>query len=182
MINTVFLDMDGVIADFHKGIYDAFRQPYRYDESLATWDFWDNWKPPLNRENINAKCSVYFWEHLPWTHDGLEIFEIVCSKFKPEQIHILTNPIVGGAGTATGKILWIEKYLPEFVKRVIITQAPKGLLAKPDTLLIDDNNNYVDGFREAGGKALLVPRPWNRAHLQAGQTVKVVRKFLERVC
>lgn len=173
--------MDGVIADFHKGVYDIFQQPYRYDKSLATWNFWEDWKPPLKREDINAKCSAHFWEHLPWTHDGLEIFEIIRSKFRPEQIYILTNPVIGDAGTATGKILWIEKYLPGFIKRIIITQAPKGLLAKPDTLLIDDNDSYIDGFREAGGKALLVPRPWNRLHKQAHRTSQYIEEFLGRI-
>ena len=45
-----------------------------------------------------------------------------------------------------------------------------------------DKDENVDGFREAGGKALLVPRPWNRAHLQADRTVQVVREFLGRLC
>lgn len=174
--------MDGVLADFHKGVYDVFQQPYLYDMSLATWNFWEDWKIPITREGLNIRCDAHFWEHLPWTHDGLDIFEAIRSKFKPEQIYILTNPVVGGAGTATGKMLWIEKYLPGFIKRTIITQAPKDLLAKSNTLLIDDNDSYVDGFREAGGKALLVPRPWNRAHGQADRTVQIVREFLERLC
>lgn len=181
MINTVFLDMDGVLADFHKGVYAAFTQPYSYDESLATWNFWEDWKIPVTREDVNAKCDTHFWEHLPWTHDGLDIFEAIRSKFRPEQIYILTNPVVGGAGTATGKLLWIEKYLLGFIKRIIVTQAPKGLLAKPNTLLIDDNDSCVDGFREAGGRAFLIPRPWNRTHLNADRTVQMLQEFLERL-
>ena len=81
----------------------------------------------------------------------------------------------------TGKWAWIRDNLPIYLKRTIITQAPKHLLARPDTLLIDDKDENVDGFREAGGKALLIPRPWNRAHLQADRTVEVVKEFLERI-
>ena len=173
--------MDGVLADFHKGVYDAFQQPYKYDKSLATWNFWEDWDEPITREDLNVKCDTHFWEHLPWTYDGLKIFETIRSKFKPEQIYLLTNPVVGGAGTATGKLLWIEKYLPGFVKRTIITQASKGLLAKPNTLLIDDNNGYIDGFIEAGGQGILVPRPWNRDYGMASYTVEVVKECLENV-
>ena len=174
--------MDGVIADFHKGVCDAFQQPYNYNDSLSTWNFWEDWDKSVTREDVNAKCNINFWEHLPCTHDGFEIFKAIRSKFKPEQIYILTNPVVGGAGTATGKMLWIKKYLPDFYSRIIITQAPKGLLAKPDTLLIDDNDKYVDGFIEAGGRGCLVPRPWNRAHFCADRTVEVVEAFLENIC
>lgn len=177
MIKTVFLDMDGVIASFRMGVSIAFQQPYNYNS--ATWNLWEDWDGNITREDVNAKCDVDFWKNLPWMHDGLGIFEAVRNKFKPEQIYILTNPIVGGAGTATGKMLWIKKHLPGFYDRVIITQASKGLLAKPNILLIDDNDKYIDEFYAAGGRACLVPRPWNRNHFCADRTVEVVEKFLK---
>lgn len=164
MINKVYLDMDGVLANFHKGVYDIFKQSYKYDISLSTWNFWESWDEQTTREDVNNKCDTNFWANLDWMHDGCGIFEEIVKYFNVEQIYILTNPVVGGAGTATGKMLWVEKHLPEFVKRIIITQAPKGLLAKPNTLLIDDNDSYVEEFIVAGGDAILVPRPWNKLH------------------
>jgi len=37
----------------------------------------------------------------------------------------------------------------------------KEKLAAPCRLLIDDRSENVKAFRDAGGSAILVPRPWN---------------------
>jgi len=179
MINTVFLDVDGVLANFRKNIHDAFNKRYDYSLLSPKWTFWDDWSD-VTFEMVNAVCTISFWQNLEWMHDGEDILEIIRGRFDLHQIYLLTVPMPN-VGSATGRWSWIKEYLPEFYKRTIITQAPKHLLARPDTLLIDDKDENVDGFREAGGKALLVPRPWNRAHLQANRTVEVVKEFLERI-
>jgi len=180
MVNTVFLDCDGVLANFRKGIHDAFGKFYDYPTLSKKWKFWDDW-PDVTFEMVNAVCTIEFWQNLRGMHDSNNILHAVIDKFPVGQIYLLTTPMPN-VESATGRWSWIKEYLPEFYKRTIITQAPKHLLARPDTLLIDDKNENVDGFREAGGKALLVPRPWNRAHLQANRTVEVVKEFLERIC
>jgi len=180
MINTVFLDVDGVLANFRKGIHDAFNKRYDYSLLSPKWTFWDDWSD-VTFEMVNAMCTIPFWVGLEWMHDGLKIFKTTCNKFKPSQIYLLTAPMPNPE-SATGRWLWIKKQLPGFYKYTIITQAPKHLLARPDTLLIDDKNENVDGFREAGGKALLVPRPWNCLHRQADRTSQYVKEFLERIC
>ena len=180
MINTVFLDMDGVLVNFRKSVYDAFNKSWpEHSETAKKWAFWDDWND-VTLEMINIACDKSFWEHLEWTEDGKDILLAIWETFNPEDIYLLTDPVIGNE-TISGKMLWVDAWLPEYVKRTIITQAPKYLLARPDALLIDDKDENVDGFREAGGKALLVPRPWNRAHLQANQTVEVVKEFLERM-
>jgi len=180
MIKTVFLDVDGVLANFRKGIHEAFVKPYHYPTLSKKWTFWDDW-PDVMFEMVNAVCTIPFWQNLEWMHDGGDILEIIRDKFNADQIYLLTTPMPN-VESATGRWSWIREQLPEFYKRTIITQAPKHLLARPDTLLIDDKDENVDGFREAGGKALLIPRPWNRAHFQADRTVEVVKEFLERIC
>jgi len=179
MINTVFLDMDGVICNFRKGVHDRFDKFYDYATLSKKWTFWDDW-PDVTLEMVNNVCNAFFWANLEWTEDGRDILTAIWQIFNSKDIYLLTDPVIGHE-TETGKMIWIDGWLPEYLKRTIITQAPKHLLARPDTLLIDDKNENVDGFREADGKALLVPRPWNRAHLQADRTVEVVKEFLERI-
>ena len=180
MINTVFLDVDGVLANFRKGIHEAFDKLYDYPTLSPKWTFWDDW-PDVTFEMVNAVCTIPFWTGLEWMHDGYDILTAVEYKFAPTQICLLTTPMPN-LESASGKMIWVHDHLPNYLKRTIITQAPKHLLARPDILLIDDKDRNVDGFREAGGKALLVPRPWNRTHLQADRTVEVVKEFLERIC
>ena len=180
MINTIFLDVDGVLADFRKGIHGAFDKPYDYSTLSPKWKFWDDW-PDVTFEMVNNVCTTSFWQNLEWMHNGRDILRAVLEKFHAEQIYLLTTPMPN-LESASGKMMWINDNLPVYLKHTIITQAPKHLLARSDTLLIDDKNENVDGFREAGGKALLVPRPWNRAHSCADRTVEIVRKFLEKLC
>ena len=179
MINTVFLDVDGVLANFRKGIHNTFAKPYDYPTLSPKWTFWDDW-PDVTFEMVNTACIIPFWVDLEWMHDGDDILTAIEYKYAPA-IYLLTTPMPN-VQSSTGRWLWIKNHISMYYKRTIITQAPKHLLARPDTLLIDDKDENVDGFREAGGKALLVPRPWNRAHLQADRTVEVVKEFLERIC
>lgn len=179
MINTVFLDVDGVLANFRKGIHEAFVKPYNYPTLSPKWKFWDDW-PDVTFEMVNGVCDTLFWRNLEWIHDGYDILTAIEYEFAPAQIYLLTTPMPN-IQSPTGKWLWVKHNMPMYYKRTIIIQAPKHLLARPNTLLIDDKDENVDGFREAGGKALLVPRPWNRAHISADRTVEVVREFLERI-
>ena len=180
-ISTVFLDMDGVLTDFHRGVYDIFNKPYNYESpELNTWNFWDSWTPDVTREDVNKKCKRAFWANLNWMHDGRDIINIVLARFEPDNICLLTNPIVGGIETATGKMKWIKKHLPDYFHRTIITTASKGLLAKPGILLIDDNDENVDEFRVAGGKAITVPRPWNFLYPWSDCALEVVQLALRR--
>ena len=175
-IKTVFLDVDGVLANFRKGIHDAFNKRYDYSLLSPKWIFWDDWSN-VTFEMVNAVCTIPFWQNLEWMHDGLEIFKSICDKFKPEQIYLLTTPMPN-VESATGKWLWVKNQLPGFYKRTIITQAPKHLLAKPNTLLIDDKDENIDKFRAAGGKIIMVPRPWNYLYPWSDFSLEVVRSAL----
>jgi len=179
MIKTVYLDMDGVLVNFRKGIHEAFVKPYHYPTLSKKWTFWDDW-PEVTFEMVNAVCDTLFWQDLEWMHDGVGILEAVFDKFQNNQIYLLTTPMPN-VQSPTGKWLWVCHQLPAFYKHTIITQAPKYLLARPDTLLIDDKDENVDRFREAGGKAILINRPWNRGHLNADKTVQMLQEFLGKL-
>jgi len=174
MIKTVFLDMDGIITDFNKAVCEKFDLPY----PPQVYHFF-----PKIRSQVNDFCNELFWQNLEWMDDGHDILRMVTKRFDTKNIYLLTK-VMPNIESASGKMMWIRDNLPIYLDRVIIMTlgVPKSLLAQPDTLLIEDCDKYVDGFREAGGKALLVPRPWNRAHLQANRTVEIVKEFLERIC
>lgn len=180
MVKTVFLDMDGVIVNFRKGVHDAFGKLYDYSTLSNKWTFWDDWDD-VTLEMVNHACNTEFWRHLEWTEDGRDILSVIFNKFDVNQIYLLTDPVIG-TGTEDGKTKWIKgRLLDGFIKRTIITQAPKHLLARPDILLIDDKDQNIDEFVQAGGRGCLVPRPWNRAHFYADRTVEIVKNFLENI-
>jgi hypothetical protein len=78
-------------------------------------------------------------------------------------------------------MIWFEKNIPELYERVIPTLVPKEEFAFDfNRLLIDDCQENVERFCEAGGAAILVPRPWNRNNqvFFEGKAVEYVAKML----
>jgi len=179
MIKTIFLDVDGVLVNFRKGIHDIFNKSYNYPTLSNKWLFWDDW-PDITFEMVNNVCTINFWANLEWTHDGHDILRAVLDKFSISQIYLLTTSMPN-IESASGKMMWIKNKLPEFYKRTIITQVSKSLLAHPDTLLIDDKDENIEGFCIAGGHGILVPRPWNELHGWADETLQVVKNSLGKV-
>lgn len=181
MINTVYLDLDGVITDFVGGVCKAFGKVNPYPKETRDYSFWNAW-PEIPFKDVDAICNQEFWHNLEWVDDGRDTLRAIMGTLGLENVYLVTMPMPN-LESASGKMMWINDNLPIYLGQTIITtkDVSKSLLAKPDTLLIDDKDENVDGFREAGGKALLVPRPWNRAYLQSDRTVEIVREFLERL-
>lgn len=176
-----FLDMDGVIVDFLKGLHKVFKIDYEYDKyphPLGLWDMFSHMQDPeIPFEVINAACSQEFWRDLKWTTEGRRIFDAVSTAFGGCQL--LTTPMPN-PGSWTGKYMWVERELgPSMANNLIITTTSKDIVATPSTILIDDRDKNVEDFEAAGGYAILVPRPWNSDYKLANKTLEVVRQRIE---
>ncbi len=155
---TIFLDLDGVCVDWTNAvlrIYDMGlpqppeKIPYNLDEYIGV-DPEDLW----TRINIRG---VRWWEDLepyPFFH---EMFDSL-STLGPEVI-FLTSPCISGNSCA-GKVRWLKRHVGKVHDRYIITTR-KELLARPDTVLIDDRVDNIRRFTAAGGHGILFPRQWN---------------------
>jgi len=169
----VFLDLDGVLVDFNKTATKILGVEY----PPKKWHWYED--TPGGFEKINNACTTHFWANLDWTPDGHDIFRLVVSYVKPENIYFLTCPMPN-LESATGKAIWVNKHLPVYNKRLIITCAPKHLFAGPDKLLIDDKDENVINFARKGGSSILVPRPWNHHRSSIDKTYQTVKDALER--
>jgi len=176
MIKTVYCDMDGVLTNFIGEVNECMGIPR--DTISTKWDWVEDYGYTLDQ--VNDWCTIDFWANLEWTPDGHDILRLVTSVFKPEQIYLLTTPMPNPE-SYTGKALWVQKYLPEYSKRLIVTPVPKSEFAHRDILLIDDRDENIEGFVKAGGNAILVPRPWNELHGWADETYQVVKNSLENL-
>lgn len=161
---TVFLDVDGVLADWAGGVHKHLGIDYDYTQ----WPYktgppgWD-WHLEVGKsfQEISELCDTAFWSNLEWTHDGRDILRAILNKVEPEDVYLLTAPMPN-MESATGKVMWVHKNLPEYSERLIITTAPKAIFAQvPNSVLIDDFSRNVREWRRAGGSAITIPRPWN---------------------
>lgn len=186
-IKTVYLDLDGVLVNFLGGLHRALGVPYdgdNYPYEKGKWNMLTDIKGfddiPATFEQCNDACTENFWALLDWMPDGHNIFRAVTQKFDIKNVILLTT-CMPNPGTAPGKMRWIQQFLPMFKDRFIIlgSRVSKGAFAESDTLLIDDRDKNIDEFRAAGGRGLLVPRPWNRLHPYSEFALEDVTNFLE---
>jgi len=154
----VLLDMDGVLVNTVKGICEFFKikNPYVYGES-ADWDL--SKTLGIEHKDLWPHLGYEFWRDLepyPWMKDVVSLLE---EDFGKENICLLTSPCET-RGCSDGKTDWVKEYLPDYTKRCLVGSA-KEFCASLDRLLIDDNDDNVAKFREAGGNAFLFAGPWN---------------------
>ena len=174
MIPTrIFLDLDDVCNDFTMyalkstgclpwtATPDAYDPKWGFDiiaaanalHSFCTFTsktFWDL----MTRE---------VWASLPESKEFRSLLSKCEELVGRENICILTTPIID-PDCAAGKLEWIYEHFPTWMHRQFFIGPQKWLLARPDALLIDDSDLNIKKFRDAGGQALLVPRPWNSLH------------------
>ena len=180
----VFLDLDGVLADFTGGAHRAFNIPYAYANYPYTKGLWD-WfvEAGLTWDEVDSVCNAEFWAGLEWMFDGIDIYYAV-RKFTRQtgsSLNLLTTPMKN-INSTIGKLTWIQEHLGENRrKQALITGADKKIFAGPDTLLIDDRDKNVEEFKAVGGQAILVPRPWNKNHDCQRSTLDYVIHKLDEV-
>lgn len=148
---TLYLDMDGVLADFHKAYT-------KLDPALA------------DRKKFREAVVTYrIFEDLEFMPDTQELLNHV-SKLNGVDVQILTSmgtfdPFQGNCAR-NQKMLWLNKhnipYKPNFVR----CKEEKAQYATPTSILIDDSIGCITPFNAAGGHGIL--------HKTAKETIEVL--------
>ena len=157
--------MDGVLVDFVSAalrLHDRIEVLDEWPEGqwdmpeamgISSREFWR----PINEAGAGFWASL---EPFPWCDELLELVEAT------GRWCILTSPS-GDPFSAAGKISWLQNRFGRGFRDFLIGP-PKWICARPDQLLIDDNDGNVESFRERGGQAILFPQPWNLNHRLCG--------------
>jgi 5'(3')-deoxyribonucleotidase len=162
----IFLDMDGVLADFVLGWCSAkgLASPYANGLNGGEWDIAKIFG--MSGEAFWEPCnSAEFWANLPWTVDGYEILKTCCKAVGRDDVYLLTSPS-HSPESWKGKVQWVQEFLPSMQGRMIQCNC-KHVLARPGYVLVDDCDVNIDRWRESGGVGVLVPRPWNKLHARS---------------
>lgn len=154
----VLFDLDGVLVDFVRGTFAVHGKSLPPRE--VVWNYQSllgfcGADDPAFWEPLSLPT---FWSGLDPLSDGLALFRCVETALGHARLGLLSSGLC--PGSCDGKRAWIGQHLPGYEPRAIFGTV-KELLAAPCKLLVDDHDANVDAFRAAGGKAVLVPRPWN---------------------
>ncbi len=183
-MTRLFLDVDGVLSDFTTGAHkklgiDLYYSNWPYKRGPDGSD-WQN-ELGMSFDDLSAICDFDFWANLPWHSDGRAILDVVLGHFDTSDITLLTTPMPH-VMSASGKMAWIEKNLPDFKRQTIVCSEKKHVFAGvPGAVLLDDSQRNFNYWRNHWGRAVLVPRWWNNlwAEQEAGHSVYSVRCQLE---
>ena len=174
--HPIFLDMDGVVANFFEGVARLFG--LSSDElPLGEYDMTKVLGVPFER--IHDKICSYplFWHLLPkypWSDDLMKLFDFSSTG----SAFILSHPWPGDTNCCGGKLDWLRYHYEVPPNRVIFT-SHKYLLAAPGRLLIDDRVDECLRWRELGGRACEFPAHHNRVRSVFGDgPVALVRASL----
>lgn len=156
---VAFIDLDGVLVDFVAGAKAAHGKDIPHRD--CRWGLEEQFG--LTKDEFWAPLDYNFWVNLPWTEEGYLLLSGVETIFG-DQVVLMTSPC-DAPGGVEGKVKWIKKNLPRYSKKFFVGP-PKHLAAGPGKILIDDHEVNTDQFVTHGGRALLVPRPWNRRRME----------------
>ena len=139
----VYLDMDGVLADF-------FGEWAKLDGKNHYKDIGDTEKTlQMVREHPT------FWVDLPVLPGAKELIATVIKNYG--EYRICTKPLDGDPRCKPGKLEWIKKHLSDMPPAEILIESDKSKFAMSNgnpNILVDDYGKNIDAWRGAGGIAL----------------------------
>lgn len=171
----IYLDMDGIVADF---VLSACRLHNRMD-LYGSWPKgeWDMATVFGQSDSVMwglINKTEGFWSNLEKTHDADDIYKI-CEQQEAE-LNFLSSPAF--AHSACEKLEWADKYYKGLP--TILCRQKYRICASEYDFLVDDSDKNVELWRGVGGRAFLYPRPWNAAHAREATALADLSKELTR--
>lgn len=183
-----FLDLDDVLVDFVKEAHLYWDIPYpddfisNYPYELGNWNVFPEQCIDISANKFWNGFTEEFWTNLGWTCGGKQLLETAEKIFGQKNICILTTPTVSPL-SVSGKLMWIQKNMPKYSRQFLIGP-PKYMCAHKNAVLVDDVDHNIDNFKTHSGNGLLVPRPWNSLHNEAGvkSDSDILKEWFHKFC
>ena len=163
-IKKIYFDMDGVLADFSRGIRElcgvepieqGARKPKEED---VMWE--------------KARQVGHFYDKLMPMPGALEMFQTVYEKYD-DKCEILTGipkPRRGITTAGEDKISWVRRFLSkDVVVHIVFREEKKNYCKGKGCILIDDYEKNIREWIENGSTGIL--------HISAEETMKELEKL-----
>lgn len=158
----IFVDLDGVLADFAKGVVKIFPDFIEGKTENDKSQDREMWKSIANFQKRGGE----FWYSLDLMPDAMQLWTYV----KPHGPEILTAAGQPQYNAAEQKHRWVAEKLGPSVK-VNVTQRAreKAQFAQPGFVLIDDKMKAIQPWIDAGGIGVL--------HTSAANTIRQLKEL-----
>lgn len=151
-IEKIYFDMDGVLADFNRGVIELCgRMPV--DQSSCT-DAEDNaqWEA--------VKKVEHFYDKLKPMPGALELFNALNKEYDCEILTKIPKKRRGIECAGEDKIKWVHRLISEDIKVIVVQDDPKKNYCKgKGYILIDDFEGNINDWDNAGGTGIRFTTP-----------------------
>ena len=144
-ISMVYLDMDGVIADFTKRYKELYHMEPREAEKKKEFDKFFN--------EFIATGQFAKLDLMPGAMDGLTFLRKHLTI--PTQILSSTANEARYEDISNQKLIWLQTHGITFSANFVPGKRHKYKFAGPDKIIIDDTQSVIDQWKEAGGIGIL---------------------------
>jgi len=174
---TIYVDMDGVLADFVGGVLRLSESELR-PEDVTDYDLYsvlgvsvaEFWKRIDQRGALWwAELDPYPWAAYLWQ-----------MAREAGDAYVLSTPSQSPS-SSSGKVMWIDRHLPQRDRRRYILAPDKTPLARRGAILIDDRPANCESWRRRGGRVIPFPQPWNNWCGSAADVIEQLRAVADEV-
>jgi len=151
----IYVDMDGVLTDWEKQFERLFGVPVETYESEHGKE---------KRYELVHKNSPNFYATMPWMNDGKILYNFI-KEFPTEILSHATD-----TECKQGKEKWLSDHNVTLKQNLVPEGEDKAKFATPDSILIDDREDNVNEFIQAGGIGIL--------HKNATDTINKLKETL----
>ena len=158
-ITKIYLDMDGVIADFDK----KYKELYNIAPKEAdTYKTFDKFFTTFIAERQFAKLDL-----MP---DAMVLINYLRSLSIPTEILSSTSSERRDAEIREQKVEWLHKHNLTFPINLVPGKRLKRNFSNPSSILIDDTAQNIDQWRAEGGVGIL--------HTDALTTIGILKMYV----
>ena len=162
----IYLDMDGVLADFERGVKELCgMEPLSQNGKRR-----DQKQDDLMWERIRE--TEHFYDRLELMPGAKEMFDRIREKYG-DRCEILTGIPRAERGIVTAeqdKRNWTRRMLSDTVKvNAVFRKDKQRYCGGPESVLIDDREKTIREWRELGGTGIL--------HLSAEETLAELKRL-----
>ncbi|MER2053742.1 MAG: hypothetical protein ABTB30_00525 [Clostridia bacterium] len=162
-IRKIYLDMDGVLADFDRGVAEICGM-----EPFPDGVERDPQQDHLMWEAIRE--AGHFYDRLEPMPGAVDMFHTIYGKYG-DRCEILTGipkPSRGIETAAEDKVNWMHRVLsPEIVVHCVLRREKTDFCDGAGTILIDDREKTIDEWNKKGGTGIL--------HRTAEETLRILK-------
>lgn len=140
MFNKIYIDLDGVLADF-----------FSEWKKIVGKDWWELSDNLLAIQKIREQNN--FWLKLPLLKNSINLLEILKQNNLPYTI--LSSPLQNDQNCISQKHQWVKKMLGYYSPEEVIISSQKELYARNSlglpNILIDDYGKNIEKWQNNGG-------------------------------